>query len=329
MQIVTGQGSCTASLHLLKIVLAPHVPHEDQALNGLDVGSRGDHIHGDGDTGVVIVTERAEHALGVLGGIGDLFAELVPFSKLLPHDLDDIVGVAVGLGEDQGLGHLTATGEQGGKQILLERAYHGTDLTGIDNVPIQLCGHVVQILVHLPPPLLTGGSAAHLDHLFHDMGAVLPHVGFNQENILSYVDTVNDGLFARILADYVLMEESKGTLVGCGGQADDKGIKILQNLAPHVVDGAVTLVDDDAVEEFGRVLGIIYNFLGGFGISGNVFVEGGLLGGIVQLLAFEDGVHSLDGADADLYALGNIGGLESVDTVDLREGSGIVGGSVC
>ena len=77
------------------------------------------------------------------------------------------------------------------------------------------------------------------------MGAALGHLGFNQENILSHIDAVDDGLFTGIFADHVFMEKGKGALVRCGRQTDEKGVKVVQHLLPDIVNRAVTLVDDD------------------------------------------------------------------------------------
>ena len=153
LQIVLAEDAGSPALHLLKIVPAAHIPHEDQALDGLHIGAGGNHVHSDGDPGVVAVAETAEGPLRVLGRVGDLLAELVPLAELLPDDLDDVVGVAVRLGKDQRLGNFAPAGKQLGEQILPERADHRADLTGVDDIPVQLGGPVVHILVHLLPPL--------------------------------------------------------------------------------------------------------------------------------------------------------------------------------
>ena len=44
------------------------------------------------------------------------------------------------------------------------------------------------------------------------------------------------------------MEVSKGAFVGSGGQPDLKGVEVLKNLLPDVIDRAMTLVNDDEVE---------------------------------------------------------------------------------
>ena len=49
-----------------------------------------------------------------------------------------------------------------------------------------------------------------------------------------------------------------------------------------------------------------------------------LLSALVQLLAFEDGIHPLDRADTDLGIGRDVGGFQTAHAVKLREGSGIV-----
>ena len=106
-QRVVVEGAGAAAFHLLEVALRLHVAHEEEAFEGLHVGAGGDHVHGDGDARVVGVAEVGEDGLGVLLAlVGDLFAEAVPLVELLADDLDDVVGVGVGLGEDERLGDL-------------------------------------------------------------------------------------------------------------------------------------------------------------------------------------------------------------------------------
>ena len=61
---------------------------------------------------VVVVAELREDRLRVfLDLVGDLLAELVALGELLAHSLDDVVGMAVGLGEHKRLRDFTAAGE--------------------------------------------------------------------------------------------------------------------------------------------------------------------------------------------------------------------------
>ena len=130
------------SLHLLEVSGALDVPHEQQAFERLHVRAGGDHVHGDGDPGVVAVAELGEQVLRLLPGraIGDLLGEVVPLAELFPQDAGDVLGVAVVLGEDEGLRNLGATGENLGEEPLLERAHDEPDLVFGDHIPVELVG---------------------------------------------------------------------------------------------------------------------------------------------------------------------------------------------
>ena len=56
-----------------------------QALDGLDVGAGGDHVHGNGDAGIEAVAEFAEDAFGVFGGIRSLLTEGVALVEFIPN----------------------------------------------------------------------------------------------------------------------------------------------------------------------------------------------------------------------------------------------------
>jgi hypothetical protein len=68
------------------------------------------------------------------------------------------------------------------------------------------------------------------------------------------VDAVGDGLGVGVLGDEVLPEERERLLARGRGQADDVGVEVLEDAAPHAIDRAVRLVDDDQVERLGRHL---------------------------------------------------------------------------
>jgi hypothetical protein len=124
LEAVAIQAAHAAALHLLVVALAAHVSHEQQHFQRLDVGAGGDHVHGDGNARVVVVAKAAEDAVGVFfGAVGDLLAEGVPWTVDLAQDVDDVVGVAVGLGKDQGLGRLFARGED----LRFHGGFHGLD----------------------------------------------------------------------------------------------------------------------------------------------------------------------------------------------------------
>ena len=99
-------GAGSAPFHLLEIVDAAHIAHEEQHFERLHVGSGGDHIDRDGDARIVGITKTTQNGLGIfLGFIGHLFTKLVPFIKLLANDFDDVVGMAIGFGKHECFRH--------------------------------------------------------------------------------------------------------------------------------------------------------------------------------------------------------------------------------
>ncbi len=165
LQVVGLHDAGAAALHLLEVARRFHVAHEEQAFERLHVGAGGDHVHGDGDARVIGVAEVRQDGFRVLLGlVGDLLAEVVALAELLPDGLDDVVGVAVGLGEDQGLRHLRAAGEDSGS-FVAEGADHGADLVGVHHGAVELGGGVVLFGVLRLPALGAGLALALLDQL--------------------------------------------------------------------------------------------------------------------------------------------------------------------
>ena len=324
LQIVLAEGAGAAPLHLLKIILAADVAHKDQALDGLHIRPRGDHVNGNGNTGIIIVAEGAENGLRTIRLTGDLLAELIALAKLLPDDLNDIIRMAVGLGEDQRLGHFAAMREKLREQVVPERSDHGTDLAGIHNVPIQLCRGIDQVFVHLFPALCAGQAVPILDLLLQDHRTVFRNIGLNEEDILTDIDTINNGLLTGILADHVLVEKGKGTLVWRSGQANDEGVEIFQHLVPNVVDRPMAFIDDDAVEKLRGNLFVIDDLFCGLCVGSGLLEEGFFLCGFIHFLTLQDGVHPLNGADADLDVIGDIGAVQAANTVKLGKGAVVV-----
>ncbi len=67
-------------------------------------------------------------------------------------------------------------------------------------------------------------------------------------DVVADVHTIRDGLDVRILGDEIPIEEAKRVLRGRGGEADEEGVEIFDDLPPEIVDGAVALIDDDEIE---------------------------------------------------------------------------------
>ena len=100
-----------------------------------------------------------------------------------------------------------------------------------------------------------------------------------------------------VLHHQVLAEEPEGLLGRGGGQPDQVGVEVLQDLPPQPVDGAVALIDDDHVECVrwqGRVVADLDR------LRDRQLVDGVLVDLLVQVrLALEDREDPLDGGDAD------------------------------
>ena len=125
--------------------------------------------------------------------------------------------------------------------------------------------------------------------------------GLDAVDVVADVDAIGDGLDMGILGDEVLVEEAEGGLAGGGGEADEEGIEVVEDLTPEVVDGTVAFVDDDEVEGLDRNAGIVGDGerLLSRGAAG-AFVAGVLVGLVVELVVVRElGVETLDGGDGD------------------------------
>ena len=350
-QAVEVEGAGAAALHLLEVALGLHVAHEEQAFERFYVGAGGDHVHGDGNARVVAVAKLGKDGLGglgllnvvvldvallVIGGVegdaldalagaeGDLFAEGVSFAELLADDVDDVVGVRIGLGEDEGFGDLVGAGGVGavGENLghaIAEGADDGANLRGVDDVAVEFFGGVGLILVLLGPAFGAGEFFAFFDEAFEDGAALLGDGGFDGVDLALDIHAIGDGVLVSVFGDDVLAEEAVGAAVGCGGEADEEGLEVVEDLAPEVVDRAVALIDDDEIEKLGRDLGVVgdgerFAFAVG-GVLGGVLV----LSGCVEFGALENRIHPLNGGDADLRIGGDVGRGEALGGVELGE----------
>ena len=160
-----------------------------------------------------------------------------------------------------------------------------------------------------------------------DRASVFGDARLDPVDLVADVDAVGDGFLVGVFGDEVLLEEAVGAPVGGGGEADQKGVEVFEDLPPEVVDRAVALIDDDEVEELGRDLFVVDD-------GERLLALRTGLGGVLLVLALghfpplEDGIHPLDGGDADLGICGDVGGGEALGGVDGGEGAVVVGGGV-
>ena len=218
----------------------------------------------------------------------------------LAHDVDDVVGMAVSLGEYQRLGCFFA----GRENLRFHRCFHGlNDLSYLADIhygAVKLFAGVGGVFFGFTPALFTGLAVAVVYPFFGlDLGSFLGDFSFNREHVVSNVDTVGYRLFVVVFGHDVFIEEAEGTLIGGSGEANKTGIEIVQHLLPQVVDTAVALIDDDEVKRFdGHCRVVMHQLFLIFSLLH--FVERYVFGRFVNRLATQDGVHALNGADTNL-----------------------------
>ena len=192
---------------------------------------------------------------------------------------------------------------------------------GATHPAVELGGVVADVGIGLLKADATGLPVAELGHEPGGDGAAgLGDLGADAEHVEVHVHPVGHGLGVAVLHHQVLVEEGDGLDAGRGGEAHQEGVEVLQHLAPHAVDGAVALVDHDEVVRLDghlRVVGHLHRLVGG-GVEARPLVE--VFG---ELLAPQDGVEALDGADVD-FGGGLVGhvelrGGEAADVVELGE----------
>ena len=117
------------------------------------------------------------------------------------------------------------------------------------------CGVVGEVLVDGFEAFAAGLTVAERGDVAlaaFDGRAGLGDRGADAEHVEVDVDAVGDGLREAVLHHEVLVEEPERLLARRGGEADEEGVEVLEDLAPHPVDRAVALVDDDHVEGLDR-----------------------------------------------------------------------------
>jgi len=270
-----GEDAGAAAFHLFEVAEGADVAEEDEDFEGFDVGASGYHVDGDGDAEGGAGAEFADEGIfvggfaGVLvfGLVGDFFAEVVAAGEDFAGDVDDFLGVGVVFGEDEGFGDEGAAGVEFGGEGGFEGLEDGADLGGVDHGAVELVGGVGEVFVE---ELLAGGAGEFVafgdEVAFVDGGAVFGDLGFDAVDVVTDVDFVEDGAFVAVVHDEVLVEVGDGLFGGGGGEADEVGVEVFEDLAPEVVDGAVTFVDDDDVKGFGGDGGVVGDFEGAGGL---------------------------------------------------------------
>ena len=241
----------TPADHLPELRLAHNLleEHQVQHLGYINAGIQ--HVHGDGNLGQLFrVREFVDGALGVghvvvddlgiAGQVGILFAE----------DLQNFFGVAVVLGEDDGLaqllpvvdlqaiGHQQVQGQTDG--VLVEQPLvEGGGLNPLGQLPVLVSKSGLILRLFLLGQVGVGnallqefqlalhGEEVHQKTVLYRLGQL---VAVGGHAALQFKDLIG------VLIDLVF----RG-----GGEAHQRGIEVVKNVPVLVVDGTVGLVTDD------------------------------------------------------------------------------------
>ncbi len=148
-------------------------------------------------------------------------------------------------------------------------------------------------------------------------------MGADPIDVVIDVDAIGDGAFVAVLLDEVLLEEAEGLHVRSGGKADEIGIKIFEDLAPEVVDGAVAFVGDDEIERLDGQTRIVSDRERIFEEGGDSFAGGFIEFGI-DFLAAQHGVETLNSGDSDAADGVELVPAHLLDVVKLGEFAAII-----
>lgn len=147
----------------------------------------------------------------------------------------------------------------------------GANLVGGQDAAVELLGEPFFLAIEHFEAFLFGEAVADLDGgTGFDGVALFGELGFDAVDVVAHIDLVDHGVFVGVFGDEVLIKKADGLFGGCGGEANEEGIKVFEHLAPEVVDGAVAFVNDDDIELFDGDVGVVADG-SGFFVSGAAF----------------------------------------------------------
>src|SRR5665213_1817652 len=193
LEIGVVDGSCATSLHLLEVRTRPDVAHEENALDGFDVGAGRNHVHSDHDAQVRRVSELLEQRLGIFGVVRNFGGEVVTLAEDFSGHQHNLFGVIVVLGEDERLRNYGTTRKDFAVEPVTKRFEDETNLGLAGNRTIQFTSRVIKVLVEGFPTLLSRSSV----HLWND-GArldgrtLLRNLGLDTIDLEVDVDAIGD-----------------------------------------------------------------------------------------------------------------------------------------
>ncbi|OQB89789.1 MAG: hypothetical protein BWX84_02255 [Verrucomicrobia bacterium ADurb.Bin118] len=195
----------------------------------------------------------------------------------------------------------------------------GADLRGDDNGAVEIPGLIFKVFVEALPANRPRFLRAfvHVESFFH-LAAAFGGLGADAINFVADVDTIGHGALVIVFHHEILVKEADGLLGGRGGEADEEAVEVFEHLPPEIVDRAVTFIGDDEVERFDGNLRVVFYFARPV-IGDGKFKAGFLVNILVQFLAAQDRIKTLDGANRHAGHGIQLVGSEVLDVIQLGE----------
>ena len=146
-------------------------------------------------------------------------------------------------------GTRVAAGEKVGEKRVLERLEDSADLRLHDNGAVEVLRGESEVFIEPLPADAPRLFMAPIDiPALLDRAALLGHLRFDPIDFVADVHAIGDGALMVVFGDEVLIEEADGLLARRGGEADEEGVEVFEDLPPKIVDGAVAFIGDDEVK---------------------------------------------------------------------------------
>ena len=195
---------------------------------------------------------------------------------------------------------------------------HRTDLTWIDDVLVEFRFRILYFLIRLFPAFFPRETVTDIDvHLCGNDRAFFAHFRFDDVLFETHIHAIGHGLFVCVFAHHILVEETVGAVIGRCGQSNKECVEILQHLPPQIVNTTVAFVNDDDIEHLNRHFRVVIYRNGLF--DKGAFVRVIAFETFVQFFPFQDAVHPLNGADANLRRWVNVAARKPLYRIEFRK----------
>ena len=165
LEIIFIDNAHAPALHLLEKTAGLHTAHEHDHFKGFDVRTGGDHVHGNGNPGMITVSEFRDEIFRLFPGclVGDFLSKIIPLCKFLTHDFNNVFSVAVIFCKNQGLGHLGAAGKNFRKKLVPKCTDNRAYLILCNHITVKFVGIIFKIFIQLLPANFSGFPVANIN----------------------------------------------------------------------------------------------------------------------------------------------------------------------